>query len=296
MKHLVSSLILAGVLMVPGPSVEARSHWPGPLGGHHGKFWKRGDVRRKLELTEDQVRSLEQIFARNEQMLADLEADVKKKKADFEFLLADDRDDDKRIMAQVDLLEQARANLGKARVAIRARGEEGDHDLEVSVPEGPHASPRQGAGSGGLGADSKRGAKSDAAGVPCLGRHGPHVRGGDSGAGRRDQGQGPSIRGLAPEPEARPGCDRCAGPPDPGAPHRDPENPGGIAGAGRYGRGRRSRPPRCRSSSMTPREGRMRPPFPVNDPGKVRGVGLVASSSCYPQPGSRLLTGQLRRR
>jgi len=118
MKHLVSSLILAGVLMVPGPSAEARSHWPGPLGGHHGKFWKRGDVRRKLELTEDQVRSLEQIFARNEQMLADLEADVKKKKADFEALLADDRDDDKRIMAEVDLLEQARANLGKARVTM----------------------------------------------------------------------------------------------------------------------------------------------------------------------------------
>src|SRR6266566_497055 len=100
MKHLVSSLILAGVLVVPGPSAEARSHWPGPLGGHHGKFWKRGDVRRRLELTEDQVRSLEQIFARNEQMLAD------------------DRDDDKRIMAEVDLLEQARANLGKARVTM----------------------------------------------------------------------------------------------------------------------------------------------------------------------------------
>src|SRR5207245_6908297 len=93
MKHLVSSLILAGVLMVPGPSTEARSHWPGPLGGHHGKFWKRGDVRRKLELTEDQVRSLEQIFARNEQMLADLEADVKTKKDELEALLDDERDD-----------------------------------------------------------------------------------------------------------------------------------------------------------------------------------------------------------
>src|SRR5438034_450897 len=115
MKHLVSSLILAGVLMVPGPSAEARSHWPGPLGGHHGKFWKRGDVRRRLELTEDQVRSLEQIFARNEQMLADLEADVKKKKADFDALLADDRDDDKRIMAEVDLLEQALAEEIKDR-------------------------------------------------------------------------------------------------------------------------------------------------------------------------------------
>jgi Spy/CpxP family protein refolding chaperone len=118
MKQLMSSLILASLVMAPGLSAEARSHWPSGLGGHHGKFWKRGDVRRRLDLSEDQVRSLEQIFARNEQTLADLEADVKKKRADFDALLADDQDDDRRIMAEVDLLEQARANLGKARVTM----------------------------------------------------------------------------------------------------------------------------------------------------------------------------------
>ena len=117
MKHVVSSLILASVLMAPGMPAAA-SHWPSGLGGHHGKFWKKGDVRRKLGLTEDQVGSLEQIFARNQQTLVDLEADVKKKRADFEGLLADDRNDDNTIMAEVDLLEQARANLGKARVTM----------------------------------------------------------------------------------------------------------------------------------------------------------------------------------
>jgi len=117
MKHVASSLILASVLMAPGMPA-AGSHWPSGLGGHHGKFWKKGNVRRKLELTEDQVRSLEQIFARNQHTLVDLEADVKKKRADFEGLLADDRNDDNRIMAEVDLLEQARANLGKARVTM----------------------------------------------------------------------------------------------------------------------------------------------------------------------------------
>ena len=117
MKHVASSLILASVLMAPGMPA-AGSHWPSGLGGHHGKFWKKGDVRRKLGLTEDQVGSLEQIFARNQHTLVDLEADVKKKRADFEGLLADDRNDDNRIMAEVDLLEQARANLGKARVTM----------------------------------------------------------------------------------------------------------------------------------------------------------------------------------
>ena len=118
MKRVVSSLILASVLMAPGVPAKAGSHWPSGLGTHHGKFWKKGDVRRKLGLTEDQVGSLEQIFARNQQTLVDLEADVKKKRADFEGLLADDRNDDNRIMAEVDLLEQARANLGKARVTM----------------------------------------------------------------------------------------------------------------------------------------------------------------------------------
>ena len=118
MKHLVSSLILAIALMAPGPSAEAGSHWPSGLGAHHGKFWKKGDVRHKLELTEDQVRSLEQIYARNQQTLVDLEADVQRKRADFDGLLADDRNDDERIMAEVDILEQARANLGKARVTM----------------------------------------------------------------------------------------------------------------------------------------------------------------------------------
>ena len=117
MKHVASSLILASVLMAPGMPA-AGSHWPSGLGGHHGKFWKKGNVRRKLELTEDQVRSLEQIFARNQHTLVGLEADVKKKRADFEGLLADDRNDDNTIMAEVDLLEQARANLGKARVTM----------------------------------------------------------------------------------------------------------------------------------------------------------------------------------
>ena len=118
MKRVVSSLILASVLMAPGVPAKAGSHWPSGLGAHHGKFWKKGDVRRKLGLTEDQVGSLEQIFARNQHTLVDLEADVKKKRADFEGLLADDRNDDNTIMAEVDLLEQARANLGKARVTM----------------------------------------------------------------------------------------------------------------------------------------------------------------------------------
>ena len=118
MKHLVGSLIFCAVLVAPVVSALGGSHWPGALGRHHGKFWKREEVRRELELTEDEVGHLEQILARSRQALVDLKADVKKKRADLDALLADDRADNARILAQVDLLEHARANLGKARVIM----------------------------------------------------------------------------------------------------------------------------------------------------------------------------------
>ena len=118
MKAGIGTLVLAVALMAPAAPALGGSHWPAGLGRHHGKFWKREEVRRELQLTEDEVRNLEHIFAKNQQPLIDLAADVKKKRADLETLLVDDRADDKRITAQVDLVEQARANLGKARVMM----------------------------------------------------------------------------------------------------------------------------------------------------------------------------------
>ena len=115
MRRHLSSLMIAVVLMAPG---AALGDWPGGLGKHKGKFWKRDKVRRELQLDEDKVRNLEEIFTRNQNALTDLEADVKKKRADLETLLTDEAADDQQILAGVDLLEQARARLGKARVTM----------------------------------------------------------------------------------------------------------------------------------------------------------------------------------
>jgi len=79
-------------------------------------------VCRKLRLTDDEVRTLENIFSRKQQTLSDLESDVESKKDDLDTLLtlsiADGRADEQKILAQVDQLEQARAKLGKARVTM----------------------------------------------------------------------------------------------------------------------------------------------------------------------------------
>ena len=56
--------------------------------------------------------------ARHQGALTDLDAEVNKAKTRLDTLLGDDRADDARVLAEVDALEQARANLGKARVTM----------------------------------------------------------------------------------------------------------------------------------------------------------------------------------
>jgi Spy/CpxP family protein refolding chaperone len=114
----IASLVLFAIV-VGSAGAALGSHWPGGyLGKHQGKFWKKEKVREKLQLSDDEVRNLEQIFARYQQQLIDLEADVQKKKAELDALLLDDQAADERIMAEVDALEQARAKLGKVRVTM----------------------------------------------------------------------------------------------------------------------------------------------------------------------------------
>jgi Spy/CpxP family protein refolding chaperone len=114
----IASLVLF-VIVLGSAGAAVGSHWPGGyLGKHHGKFWKKEKVRKKLDLSDDEVRNLEQIFARYQQQLIDLEADVQKKKAELDTLLLDDQSDDERILAEVDALEEARAKLGKVRVTM----------------------------------------------------------------------------------------------------------------------------------------------------------------------------------
>ena len=109
---------LAAALVAPATSAFGDEHWPGGGGMHHGKFWRRDKVRHRLKLTDDEIEKLEDVLAKNRQPLEDLEADVKKKRAALDALLADDRAAETTVLAQVDRIEEARAKLGKARVAM----------------------------------------------------------------------------------------------------------------------------------------------------------------------------------
>ncbi len=89
--------------------------------GGDGSLGARGRaraLRHQLRLTDDEIDKLEDILARNRQRLEDMKADVKKKRATLDALLTDDRTDEATILGQVDLIEHARAKLGKARVTM----------------------------------------------------------------------------------------------------------------------------------------------------------------------------------
>ena len=111
-------LALAAALAATGASALGDERGPGGGGTHHAKFWRRDKIRHQLRLTDDEIDKLEDILARNRQRLEDMKADVKKKRATLDALLTDDQTDEATILGQVDLIEHARAKLGKARVAM----------------------------------------------------------------------------------------------------------------------------------------------------------------------------------
>ena len=111
-------LALAAALAATGASALGDERGPGGGGTHHAKFWRRDKIRHQLRLTDDEIDKLEDILARNRQRLEDMKADVKKKRATLDALLTDERTDEATILGQVDLIEHARAKLGKARVAM----------------------------------------------------------------------------------------------------------------------------------------------------------------------------------
>ena len=113
MRHRTLTLWLAAVLLVPCASALAGSHWRGAM--HNGKFWKKSEVRKALQLTDDEVHSLDRIFAREQNNLKALKADVEKRRDDLDALLVADEVGEQQVLGQVDLLEQARARLGFVR-------------------------------------------------------------------------------------------------------------------------------------------------------------------------------------
>jgi Spy/CpxP family protein refolding chaperone len=82
--------------------------------GPPGIWWHNPDLIQKLTLTPDQQKRMDDILQQSRLQLIDLRANVEKQEVLMEPMLAANPPDTNRILAQIDLTAQARAELEKA--------------------------------------------------------------------------------------------------------------------------------------------------------------------------------------
>jgi len=106
--------------MRPNRPPMERAFRPGPP----GRWWTDPALVQKLALTADQQKRIDSLFQQSRLKLIDLSAGVQKEEAVLEPLLEGDRPDESQVLAQIDRIAQARAELEKAnaRMLLGFRG------------------------------------------------------------------------------------------------------------------------------------------------------------------------------
>ena len=120
---------MGGGMMQPGPGRGGmqpgrRAFEDRLLPGPHGKWWDNPQMAEQLSLSAEQKKKMDDIFQQNRLKLVDLNATVQKAEITMEPLVAADQPDEAKIVAQIDKVAQARAELEKAnaRMLLAIRG------------------------------------------------------------------------------------------------------------------------------------------------------------------------------
>jgi len=82
--------------------------------GVGGRWWNNPDMAQRLSLNSDQQKKMDDIFQANRLRLIDLNATLQKEEITMEPLLSSDSPDEPKVLAQIDKVAQARAELEKA--------------------------------------------------------------------------------------------------------------------------------------------------------------------------------------
>jgi len=130
--------------------------------GPRGRWWDNPEIARKLGLSADQQKKMDDIFLQSRLKLIDQHAAVEKDEAILEPLLSAEQPDETRILAQIDKVAQSRAELEKAnaRMLLGLRGALTTAQWKTLQTLGP----REGDRFGRRGPDGPRGSR---------GRHAP---------------------------------------------------------------------------------------------------------------------------
>jgi periplasmic protein CpxP/Spy len=79
-----------------------------------GRWWDNPNLAKDLNLTADQTQKMNDIFQQSRLKLIDLHASLQKEEATLEPLINADTPDEGKVLAQIDRVAQARAELEKA--------------------------------------------------------------------------------------------------------------------------------------------------------------------------------------
>lgn len=122
-KHLGLALLMGAGLWWSGSAlrVTAQDWRPGPPPmerafqgrGMHGRWWDDPDTAQQVGLTADQQKKMDDIMQQNRLKLIDLNASLQKQEAIMRPLMEADQPDEGKILAQIDAIAQARAELEK---------------------------------------------------------------------------------------------------------------------------------------------------------------------------------------
>jgi Spy/CpxP family protein refolding chaperone len=148
----------------------------------HGRWWNNPTLAQQVGLTDDQKKKMDDIFQQHRLKLIDLDAAVQKQEAIMQPLIEADQPDETKILAQIDAIAQARAELEKDRARMlfsirQTLTPDQWKKLRALVRQGP----------------------------PRDGREGREGRGWGRGNGGPDGGAGPKGQQPPPPPSGAPG-------------------------------------------------------------------------------------------
>ena len=132
----IAGLLFAGAAWAQGPG---SGFGPGPgFGDHrppmersfgaqgdHGRWWNNPKIVDKLKLTDTQRKAMDDTMQQHRETLVDLRGTLEKAELELEPMMKQDQPNESQILAQIDKVAQARAELEKANarflLAIRSK-------------------------------------------------------------------------------------------------------------------------------------------------------------------------------
>jgi protein CpxP len=125
------------------------------MGGDHGRWWNNPKTVDRLKLTDTQRKAMDDTLQQHRSTLIDLRASLEKSELELEPMMKEDQPNESQILAQIDKVAQARAELEKAnaRFLLQIRSKltpEQWKQMEADRAARPHG--EWGGGPGGPGA------------------------------------------------------------------------------------------------------------------------------------------------